>query len=186
MNSFFCLILTVAYSKSCIRSTWLKKEFQHPTGSYQSINHQKADLLDCLVVLLFLFIIDIVAVKRHREKADYDCEKMELFSREILNILFGVENVCKLNIDGYKNKLVKSWFLRTVRKWKHIYSTGIHFCRELLLGSLAQIHEWKSLERPSLLLFYWRLVIISKWNSMSILHCLCEINLLWFLSQYND
>ena len=60
------------------------------------------------MVLLFLFIIDIVAVKRHREKADYDCEKMELFSREILNILFGVENVCKLNIDGYKNKLVKS------------------------------------------------------------------------------
>lgn len=81
MNSFFRLILTVAYSKSCKRSTWLKKEFQHPIGSYQSINHQKADLLDCVVVLLFLFIIDIVAVKRHREKADYDCEQMELFSR---------------------------------------------------------------------------------------------------------
>lgn len=27
--------------------------------------------------------------------------------QEILNILFGVENVCKLNMDGYKNKLVK-------------------------------------------------------------------------------
>ena len=72
MNSFFCLSLAVAYSV-------VKKEFQSPTGSYQSTDHQKTNLLDCL----YLFIIDIVVVKRHKEKSEYDCTKMELILRKV-------------------------------------------------------------------------------------------------------
>ncbi len=59
-----------------------KKEFQNPTGSYQSTNHQNTDLIDCLVMISSLFIIDIMAVKRHREGAEYDREITEFILKK--------------------------------------------------------------------------------------------------------
>lgn len=78
MNSFFCFILAVVYSKSYNMTKWSKKHFWSSNGSSQSINDEKAGLMDCLLI----FIIDSVVAKRHREKGEYDCKNVESFSRK--------------------------------------------------------------------------------------------------------